>query len=149
MRAVRFTKAEAEYLRAGLGQGGWNTALFRGGQKVAASILAKLDQATLPRKTPETGLGVPAAIRVMEDVLGKGNLAVPPNPSGSWYGRVGARVKQIGLTEDDCRAIAAHVSGRWQMPVAFESLVWGAPKLLAEARRVGKVRQAPLAPEDL
>lgn len=138
---VSLTKREAEWLLGEL------TGTTSSGKSQRASVLKKL-QAT-PTKRP-SGLGVQQAVAALEAVMGAGSVAVPPSGTPEWYGKVGARIRQLGLTAEHCRRIGEFVmNSGWELPVALETLVWGAPKWLTLSKRMAKARAAPLPPEDL
>lgn len=91
---------------------------------------------------PTAGIGVTRAIAAMREVLGAG-LAVPTKPSDQWCMYLARRIRDLGLTEEDCRVIARVLAVKWNPPFGFEYAIKAADRLLAEAstvRRAAKTK---------
>ncbi len=67
----------------------------------------------------------------MKGVLGN-RLAVPPNPDVGWVVKMSNRIRDLGLTSENCAAIARVLEGRRGIH-SFERTIWDADKLLAES----------------
>jgi hypothetical protein len=98
-------------------------------------LQAKLTKMDAPK--PKSGIGVDRAIVAMQEVLGK-LLAVPKNPSAEWKMYLARRIRDLGLTEDDCRTIARTMMVKWNPPFGFEYGIKAADRLLAESSTVTK-----------
>lgn len=90
-----------------------------------------------PKVQGKPGIGVERAITAMRDVLGD-KLAVPRNPSDQWRIMQSMRIKSLGLTEDDCKAIARCIAVKWDAPYSFEYCIRAADRLLTESSIVVK-----------
>lgn len=101
----------------------------------------KLHKSNAPKKeTP--GIGVAKAIEAMKEVLGS-KLAVPKNPSTQWTIYLAKRIRDLGLTVEDCKSIARAISNKWDPPYGFEYCIKAADRLLAEStttQKQGKVK---------
>lgn len=126
MAALRFTKAEREFIRKILTPlpPEWKV----GELKLADSILDKLEKSELVRGTGRApGLPYPAILAAFRAGLGDRLL----NPMGATVARLCARVRELGLSIDDCTAIAVSAAKRWRGPVKAISLVNNAELLLS------------------
>lgn len=122
--AIRLTKAEREYLRT------WLTAtgvmdFGKAGAKVKVSLLAKLDKSEKPKTE---GLGVKEAVGAFQGVLGDRLIL----PMGAVWGMMQNRIKALGLTVEQCSAIASAAGTQWSGRIKAESLVRQAEKLLTD-----------------
>lgn len=95
-------------------------------------LLEKLQKINTPKAKPKAGIGVDRAIAAMRSVLGD-KLAVPRNPSDVWVICRARRIRDLGLTEDDCKTIARAIASKWDAPYSFEYCINAADRLLAEA----------------
>jgi hypothetical protein len=94
------------------------------------ALQEKLTKASAPK--PAAGIGVHRAIEAMRGVLGKA-LAVPKAPSTEWLMWMASRIRNLGLTEQDCAKIARVMSRKWEPPYGFEYAIKAADRLLAES----------------
>lgn len=143
-RAVSFTKPEREFLLAGLGPGGWNTALFKHGEKLAASVIEKLELSEFAAKKPSHDLTVNAAINAFRGVL-RDRLIVPPYSAVGVLAAMKRRIVALGLTEETCAQVARAAAEQWRGPIRAESLVRQADALLAGVQYEGKRTPTPLS----
>jgi hypothetical protein len=132
--AIRFTKAEREWMR------GWlenavkadaevgDTKAVRAGE----SVLKKLELAELPVKQ-RSYLTVPDAIKAFREVLGP-RLLAPRYEARGVLGQMKNRIQALGLTRSDCTTIAKVAGAEWKGVIRAESLVRQADKLLAGAQ---------------
>lgn len=121
---VRFTKDERSYIRS----------FMTSDSKVAQAILDKLDASEMVKSSAKaTGIGWKAAADAMREVLGS-SLALPPRPDLGWMARMSNRIRELGLTVDDCRIIAIHLKNKRWTSYSFDRSIWIADRLLAEAK---------------
>jgi len=120
-RPIRLSKEELAVARI---------ALARLGGATAERVLRKLDD-SVREKTEIAGLSIREALTALEDVLGVGSVAFAPHPDGTWFAKVGSRIKQQQLTADDFRAAAAKIKSRgWRPPYSFERVVFGIDRIM-------------------
>jgi hypothetical protein len=151
--AVRFTKAERSLVQALVASMKAPHNHYAGRDiRTGEGILEKLEKSELVRgagKAP--GLGWTRAAAAMRAVLGP-RLAVPPSPDIAWIMKMSNRIRDLGLTELNCRGIAGVLLARTHPRYhSFERAIWDADKLLAEAQ-LGPPTRAPSGPvgmEDL
>lgn len=128
MKAVRFTRAEREYLFQ----------LLPLDNKIAISITAKLVAADKPAVK---GLAVSTALDAFRRALG--NRLIPPLRTASGvYAAMQKRLTALGLSEADCYEIARVAGEVWEGVIRAESLVRQADKLLGGLG--GAVTKPPL-----
>lgn len=133
-RGIRFTKAERAWI-LGFADGQAATS------KLAASIVAKLEESELPVKRASY-LTVPDAIAAFRGVLGP-RLIAPPFSAAGVMGQMKNRIQALGLTKTDCETIAKVAGVGWQGQIRAESLVRQADKLLTESQLPLPVKAAP------
>lgn len=100
-------------------------------------------------KVPDTSdreVGAPftwkAALPIVEEVLGKQHVVVPPYPDRAWYVRITTTMKQYRMDEAYIRKLAAHARDHMMMPIKFEFLVTQHHRILAgEWDRIDRGRQ--------
>lgn len=103
-------------------------------QKLRDSILRKLEVSELTVKSARpTGIGWAKAADAMREVLGT-SLALPPRPDVGWIARMSGRIRDLGLTEEDCTTIAREAAKKGRRTESFEWLIKKAPEYLAEAQ---------------
>lgn len=125
-RKISFTKSEREALFLVLES--FDTGAL---EKPLSSLLTKMDEASKP---DTSGLAVQTFIDVCRGVLGD-QLALPPHPSGAWYGRVGRALKESGLTEEDAKRVAIGVKmSRFRGPVSLDFIASRIATFLAKAK---------------
>lgn len=136
---MRFAKAQLEALERVIdGLEGQNIDSSWGKTRVQLSLLhAKLLKLSEGRPKPKPGIGMERAIAAMRSVLGN-NLAVPKNPSDQWRMWQAKRIRDLGLTEEDCKTIARNIMAKWQPPYGFEYCIKAADRLLAETGKKSK-----------
>ena len=115
-------------------------------------LLDKLQKLNTPKAKQKPGIGVNRAIEAMRSVLGD-KLAVPRNPAETWTIYLSQRIRNLGLTEEDCKKIARCVAIKWNPPYGFEFCIKAADRLLVEAetlkeRPVKTVQRAPVEMDD-
>ena len=129
MAGVRLTKGQREVVLRALD-------IFRSADLKAqekrdlAEAVKRIEMAELagPKKKAP-GIGWQAAADAMVGVLGK-RLVLPPSPTAEWCGRMSAKLRDWGLTVEDCVTIATNAKG-WRTPsMSFETLVYKALSLL-------------------
>lgn len=132
--AVRFTKAERAFIITSLTKS-LGIELTKSETRLRDNIVTKLETSELVKGTGSTpGIGWQRAANAMREVLGSG-LALPPSPNAGWMARMSARIRDLGLSETDCRAIAkVWVAKGWRPPFSFEKMILGADRFLAEAQ---------------
>ena len=137
MAGVRFTKGQRELITGLLeavaaGEQPSTSEFTKKHHRLAQEALDRLLKSELVKKAkPAPGIGWYAAASAMRGVLGD-SLAVPPNPAGEWCGRMSARIRDLGLTEDNCRHIARAAMENWsRAPYSFEWIIRKADELLA------------------
>lgn len=149
---MKFASAQLEALDSVI------TALSRSKEKeyvrITQQLVAlrdRLRKLSEPKPTVAVGIGVDRAISAMKEVLGD-KLAVPRNPSSNWKIYLSTRIRDLGLTEDDCRSIARAIAVKWDPPYGFEYCIKAADRLLAESDttvKKGKNRErAPVEMDD-
>lgn len=81
-------------------------------------------------KVPDTSdreVGAPftwkAALPIVEEVLGKQHVVVPPYPDRTWYARITTTMKQYRMAEADVRKLAEYARDNLMMPIKFEFLI--------------------------
>lgn len=135
MKGVRFTKAEADLIRALLETEASLARRDRGKrQAVAASALAKLETAELPVKKAQYGVTVNEAIDAFRGVLGR-RLLTPPWSAIGVLSAMKNRLAALGLTRGDCETVARVAATEWQGTVRAESIVRQADKLMAMSQQ--------------
>lgn len=128
---VRFTKAEREAIRTAFEEfrpvkASWITA--------KQSVLDKLEKSEMVKPSDKpSGIGWAAAAKAMREVLGP-TLAVPSNPSVEWMVKMNNRIRDLGLSLQDCRSIAKVLAAKQWRVYSFEKTIWAADTLLAEAQ---------------
>ncbi len=136
--SIRLTKAERAYLEAALGSDP---------SKVAGRILEKLERSELVKgRGRAPGLGAQEAIRAFREVLGD-RLVLPPPGAAGVYGQMANRLRDMGLTFDDCLTIARAAICWKARRIEAESLIRQAAKLLAEGPEGAPKASAPLEME--
>lgn len=100
-------------------------------RKELITLLDKLQKLSAPKVTVKPGIGVDRAIIAMREVLGD-KLAVPKKPSDFWVIMQAKRIRDLGLSEEDCRTIARNISAKWNAPYSFEYCIRAADRLLVE-----------------
>ncbi len=153
MKKISFTKAEIAVIRAGLEMYGNHRPVEK---KFCDSAADKIALAELSMSDVGRGHATAHdAIIAMESVLGKGSMAIPPHAPSSWWARIGARIKSLGLTVGDFRKMATAIERKgWRPPYSFEKSVWGADRLITEAGMdstdtPSTTYRAPLSLDDL
>jgi hypothetical protein len=142
---LRFTKAEREYL----GQRLATSAASKTEERLRQSILDKLEKSELVKgKGRAPGIGWFAAAAAMRTVLGP-SLATPPSPDVGWIMKMSNRIRELGLTADDCARIAQALKARGRAPFSFEKAIWEADRLLAAPATTPQASSAPTEMEDL
>lgn len=132
-RAVRFVKAEREWLKLMLTQ--WLEVGAWGGKakKNAESVLAKLKDSEAPQATSRNHLTVGQAIEAFRSVLDR-RLVVPPNDSGLVYIQMSHKLKALALTREQCVQAAEQAGREWkQGNIKAQSILNQAEKLLHNA----------------
>jgi hypothetical protein len=127
--SVRFTRDEREFIQ----QLVTAHATSAREAKLRDRIVDKLEKAALnlKKRKPEPGLGWFEAQRTMRGYLGN-RLAVPPHPSEMWQMRMSSRIRDLGLTREDCVRLCQFAEGTgWRPPFSFETLIRGADRYLA------------------
>lgn len=138
-RGIRFTKAEREVIRAALDD--FITEVPKP-PKAAHTALAKLDLAELPVKKG-TYLTTSDAIAAFREVLGQ-RLLAPGFQAVGVLAQMKNRIQALGLTRQDCTAIAKAAGAEWQGVIRAESLVRQADKLLAGSQlALGQGQRTP------
>ncbi len=138
---VRLSKAEVAKLREGT---------------VPGTLIDKIDGAELlaaTKKNAPRGLPPQVAVEAFKEVLGD-RLVLPPGGANGVWGALGARLRALGLTRDDCVLAARAAAAEWRPgPIRAESLVRQADVLLGAKTGVPIIDsvgswQGALAPED-
>lgn len=68
-------------------------------------------------------LGWARAWEVTKEVLGQGNVTMPPFPDNSWYARVGGVIRRECMTEDSVREMAEYCRDNLRKPVSFDFMI--------------------------
>lgn len=115
-------------------------------KKQLLALSERLHRGNKPK--PAAGIGIDRAIEAMRSVLHK-SLAVPSNPSADWRMWMASRIRNLGLTEEDCKRIARVMSAKWDPPYGFEYAIKAADRLLAESetaptRKGARKAEAPV-----
>lgn len=135
---MRFAKAQLDALERvidGLAAG--NSKSWSDTRKQLLLLQERLLKMSAPKAKEKPGIGVDRAIAAMREVLGT-KLAVPRNPTVQWIIRQSQRIRDLGLTEEDCRLIAKNISAKWAAPYSFEYCIRAADRLLAETGKSSK-----------
>ena len=128
---VRFTKGERELIRKLLGEGRF---WAKGELALADSIVNKLEKSEMLKPSAKaTGIGWRVAVDAMREVLGA-QLAAPPNPDPVWMIKVSNRIRELGLSQEDCRSIAQVLKKRGWKVYSFDYAIRYADTLLQEAQ---------------
>lgn len=125
MRAVRFTRLEAQLLTELIGPA--LTADSLKARKIASVIAAKLVAANTPK--PAKGTPIREAIDAFRRALGN-RLVVPPSSAAALYASMQRRLSDLGIGAADCYEVARIAAVVWEGSVRAESLVRQADKLL-------------------
>jgi hypothetical protein len=128
---VKFARAQLEALERVIDGMAGSKESWQGTRKLLMELHAKLEKLSAPKIKPKSGIGVDRAITAMREVLGD-KLAVPKKPSEQWIILQAKRIRDLGLTEEDCRIIARNISAKWNPPYSFEYCIRAADRLLAE-----------------
>jgi hypothetical protein len=110
------------------------------------ALLSRLRKTSAPK--PVAGIGVARAVAAMREVLGT-KLGVPTNPSTNWLSWMASRIRDLGLTEEDCRKIARVLLTKWNPPYGFEYAIKSADRLLVEDVGAVKGRSRERAPVEM
>lgn len=130
---MRFAKAQLEALERVIdGLAATDSKSWQRTRAQLSLLHTKLLKLSEGKPKPKPGIGVERAIDAMREVLGD-KLAVPRNPSKEWLMWKSKRIRELGLTEEDCRTIAKNILAKWQPPYSFEYCIKAADRLLAES----------------
>jgi hypothetical protein len=127
-RAIRFKQEERAAVADALDVHTDEAAPWKKGLR---SLLAKMDKASEPK--PESGLGWKRFAEICKEELGD-RLSLPANPAAGWYSRISAKLRELGVTEDDAREAAEYVASWRRQAVGLEYLASRVPELLTSAR---------------
>lgn len=135
---MKFAKAQLEALERVIdGLVGAKSISWNNTRKQLLLLQERLEKLGAPKKQVKPGIGIERAVAAMREILGD-NLAVPKNPADQWCFWQAKRIRDLGLTEDDCRSIARCISTKWNPPYSFEYCIRAADRLLAESTTVVK-----------
>jgi hypothetical protein len=140
VKAVRFTRAEREYLLQ----------LLPEDNTTARKVAAKLAAAAAPASPG--GISVVTACDAFRRVL-RDRLILPLKTARGVYAAMQKRLTALGLSEADCHEIARVAGEVWEGAIRAESLVRQADKLLGglagTATSIPGRPGAPVAPVTL
>ena len=107
-----------------------------------AEAVKRIEMAELagPKKKAP-GIGWQAAADAMRGVLGD-NLALPPSPTTEWCVRMSGKIRDWGLTAEDCVKIATATKS-WRQPVSFETAIYKGLSLLSTPSAATKPGPGP------
>lgn len=71
------------------------------------------------------------AIKVLEEVLGKGNVLRPPFPDSAWFSRIRSVIQGYGLDEKRVREIGEYAKAHLKLPVQMAFLILQHERILA------------------
>ena len=127
VKAIRLTKKELLWLIALV-----DTVPV--GVAVRSTTRDKLALAELSMRNPDAyKVTVKDAVAAMTEILGPGTVAIPAAAPPLFYMKLTARMKSLGLTLDNFRAMARGMAKRgWRPPYSFEKMVWQADQLMLE-----------------
>lgn len=129
---MRFARAQLEALERVIdGLAGATSSSWKETRKQLQLLQEKLDKLSAPKVKAKPGIGVDKAIAAMREVLGD-KLGVPRKPGEQWIIRHSQRIRDLGLSEDDCKTIAKNIAAKWNPPYSFEYCIKAADRLLVE-----------------
>jgi hypothetical protein len=128
---MKFARAQLEALERVIDGMAGSKETWQKTRKHLMDLHAKLEKLSAPKIKVKSGIGVDRAITAMREVLGD-KLAVPKHPSEFWLMMQSKRIRDLGLSEDDCRTIARNIAAKWNSPYSFEYCIRAADRLLVE-----------------
>lgn len=135
---MKFARAQLEALERVIdGLAGSDKPTWKRTRYQLSLLHTKLLKLSEGKPKPKPGIGVERAISAMREVLGD-KLAVPKKPGDQWIFWQAKRIRDLGLTEDDCRTIARNILAKWQPPYSFEYCIRAADRLLVEKHKRDK-----------
>jgi hypothetical protein len=145
--SLRFTKEERELIRKWAGEDSVIVRRDTGKRrKTACAILDKLEKSELLKPSAKVaGIGWKVALEAMREILGA-RLAAPPSPDSVWMIRMSNRIRELGLTPDNCRAIARELLARGWKVYSFDYAIRYADTLLQEATLETTLAPGPRPP---
>jgi len=129
---MKFARAQLEALERVIdGLAGASSKSWKDTRKHLLALQDKLNKLSEPKLKVKPGIGVERAVTAMREILGD-KLAVPKKPGDQWIFWQAKRIRDLGLTEDDCKSIAKNILAKWNPPYSFEYCIKAADRLLAE-----------------
>jgi hypothetical protein len=101
------------------------------------TLLAKLDAAEAPATKEKPGVTFAQAELAFRSALGA-RLVTPPNPPHSYYAVNQRKLTLLGITDEQCKQIAAEAGSQWTGRIKMESIINQAASLMADFEANGK-----------
>ena len=71
------------------------------------------------------------ALLIVQEVVGRQNVTIPPFPESTWYARIQGHIRRNRLDADAIRSLAEYARDHIRMPSSLDFILGQAPQILA------------------